>query len=788
MKKQHKFICIVSVVLTLIFSILSPYFGLAEESGQATQQQQDEGSQDTESAPTEPADTKEATTTLTDTNNSNQAADTNLTIKPNNAMYPITATTKVAENSLYTLYLDPKTANIRIVNKQTNKEWLGSPQVSRRTPPNNKKFIDSPVHIKYTGGADIAQTYTLKKDVETKLTIQNIDQGVRAQFDLTALKISFAVEYRLRDDGLELTVPYSSIKEDGASRLVSLEVLPFFHAGNETDEGAVFLPDGSGALMIFRENHPKYFSGYSEPVFGSDLTFKAESFNNITPIWRQAKPPKESVALPVFGIHRNDTGFLGIITEGEEDARINGIPAGIRNISLYRASAEFVYRKQDLIFIGNSGQIPLFQGEKIAGDRQIRYVLLEDKDADYVGMAKAYREYLVKEKGVKPVIQEEMPMSVHLLGGILRDEIIGSDFIKMTTFEQARAIIDEYAGKGINNLELTFTGWSEDGLYGDQPDHFPVDKHLGGSKGLKELVSYAKEKGISIYLQANYVRPFESSDGFSKRKDAIRGIDREVMESFNTYVSNGYNDNDETFYFLKPDRVFENHIKEELEDFAEMGIAGVSLKYMGDTIYSDLDPKSLTSRKQTADVWVNALDAFKEKVGKTAVDYGFAYTLGHVDRIDNVPQDSSHFVYTDQTVPFYQLVLHGLVSYTLKSSNLRDDSRMEFLRAVEYGALPSFELTFEPPSTLQRTMEDRLFSSSYSYWLDPSVEEYHQFAEIYKAIGNQQIVNHERINEQVYRTTYANGTQIIVNYGEEAMTIDGQTVKGLNYAMSGGGR
>jgi hypothetical protein len=586
---------------------------------------------------------------------------------------------------------------------------------------------------------------------------------------------------------LETTVPYDSIKETGTARLTSLEVLPAFNAGKETDQGALFVPDGSGALMVFRKNHPKYFSGYSEPVYGPDLAFKTESFNDIDPYWRQEKPPKESIALPVFGSYRNGTGFLGIITKGDKDAIINGIPAGIRSIALYRASAELVYRKSDVIFIGSSGQIPLFQGKKIAGDRQIRYVLLEDKEADYVGMAKAYREYLMKEKNLKPVKQDAMPLNVRLLGGLLRDEIIGTTFIEMTTFEQARSIIDQYAGMGVKNLELTFTGWSKDGLYGNQPDHFPVERQLGGAKGLKELASYAKEKGVSVYLQANYVRPFETSDGYSKRNDTIRGIDREVMESFNSFIASRYNNHDETFYFMKPERMLDKHIKNEVEDFADLGIAGVSLKYMGDTVYSDLDPASPASREQTADTWVSALDAFKEKVGKTSVDYGFAYTLGHVDRIDNAPMDSSHFVYTDQTVPFYQLVLHGLVTYTSKPTNLRDDSRIEFLRAVEYGALPSYELTYEPPSKLQRTMEDRLYSSSSSYWLKPSTEEYREFAKLYEQVGDQQIINHERISPQVYRTTYASGTQIIVNYGDAAQSVDGQTVKGLDYVVSGGG-
>jgi hypothetical protein len=776
MNKKHKIIGLATAVLTLAFGIAYPYVGLAETTGQVKQQteQQSEGG-DTEAAAAETKDTS-------------QTAAPSLTLQSGSSLYPVSATKKFAENSRLELYLDPKTANIRLVNKQSGKEWLGAPQVSRRTLPNNKKFMDSPVHVEYTEGADITQTYTLKTDLKTKLKVTEIDQGARAEFELTAVKISFAVEYRLREDGVEVTVPYDSIKEAGTARLTSLEVLPFFNAGSETDKGAILVPDGSGALMVFRKDHPKYFSGYSEPVYGPDAAFKTEQYTEIYPVFRKSKAPKEYIAMPVFGDYRNGTGFLGIITKGDKDALINGTPAGIRNIPYYRTAAEFVYRKMDVIFIGTSGQIPLFQSKKIEGDRQVRYVMLEDEEADYVGMAKAYRSYLVNEKGVKPVKQEGTPLNVQLLGGVLRDEIIGTTFIEMTTFEQARSIIDAYAEKGVKNLEITFTGWSKDGLYGNQPDHFPVETHLGGAKDLKELVGYAKEKGVSIYLQANYVRPFNSSDGYTKKKDAVRGIDREVMDSYNTWVSDNWINRRELFHLMKPERVLDNRIKKELDDFADLGVTGVSLQYMGNTIYSDLDPKSPATREQTAGAWVEALDSLKEKVGKTAVDYGFAYTLGHVDRIDNAPMDSSHFVYTDQTVPFYQIVLHGLVPYVAKPTNLRDDSETEFLRAVEYGALPSYELTYEPPSKLQRTMEDRLFSSDYSYWLDPSTEEYRKFAELHEKTAGQEIVNHERLSAQVYRTTYANGTQVVVNYGAEAATVDGLTVSALDYAVTGGGQ
>ncbi len=445
---------------------------------------------------------------------------------------PVTAVKKMMENDHYELYIDEKSGNVRVVDKATKIQWLGSPQVPRTTMPNNKKYMDSPVHVKYTEGTDTVQTYTLKEKTN-KFTIKQTEDGVRVSFTLTKEKLSFAILYKLTEDGLEVTIPSKSLKEKGTAKFVSIEPLPFWNAASGDEEGALFVPDGSGALIKYKKTHPQFFSGYSEVIYGADSDYDAANNTDIDDRWKKALSPKEKIALPVFGNYRGGIGSVGIVTSGQYDAKINATPSGIRAIPMYRTSVEFLYRKQDVIFIGTSGQIPFFQAEKIKGDRKVRYLLLQGEDAGYVGMAKAYRGYLQKEQNVKAIEHKGVPLNIRLYGGLERDEIIGTTFVKMTTFDQARALIDDYAGQGVTDLELTFEGWSEDGIYGDQPDHFPVEKKLGGAKDLRELAAYAKEKGVSLYLQANYARAYEKSDGMSKKKDAIRGMDREVKESPN---------------------------------------------------------------------------------------------------------------------------------------------------------------------------------------------------------------------------------------------------------------
>ncbi len=760
--------------MVLVLSSFLPNGGAAEKADE----------EDTEVIETENVDNTTEETNDTTTINNTTEQDT--VGEPD--LYPITATKKVTENHTFELYLDEANGNLRIINKKTDKEWLGTPQVDKQSIlPNNKSFMDSPIHIKYTDGASISQTYTLK-DPQNAVAIESIDQGVQVKFDVKELNVSFDLEYRLLDDGFEVTLPYDSLKEEGTVRLLSLEVLPFFNAAKKTDEGALFVPDGSGALMVFREDHPLYYSGYSQPIYGPDHTFASELGEVLDQGWTRSAPPKENIALPVFGNYRNNIGFLGIVTKGEEDANINATPSGIRGIPIYRSGVEFMFRKQDVMFIGSSGRIPLFQGNRIEGDRKVRYILLDDQDANYVGMANTYRNYLINEVGVKPVVPEDLTMNVSLLGGILREDIIGSTFIEMTTFEQVRTIIDSYLEEGVDHLNLTLKGWSKNGLYGNQPNHFPAARQLGGNKELQRLSDYADSKGISLHLETNYVRPFNKSKALKKRTDVVRGIDREVMDSPNYFISSRFSNPNQVFYLMKPEKVYQKHIVGDINKFKDLGISGIHFSYMGNLLYSDQDPNHLSSRKDTIEVWVNALNSYRENVGRTTVDYGFAYTLANVDQINNIPVDSSHFVYLDQTVPFYQIALHGLIPYTAAPANLRNDDKVEFLRSIEYGTYPNYELTFEPTSKMRRTMEDRLFSSEFSYWFGKSVDEYKRLAEIHQKTYDQPIVGHEQLTDKLVKVTYGNGVEIIINYGNEAINVSGVSVQAYDYTVIEGGR
>ncbi|PLT46470.1 hypothetical protein B8V81_4901 [Paenibacillus pasadenensis] len=700
------------------------------------------------------------------------------------AVYPVSATTKAAENERYILYGDPKSGNIRIVSKASGAEWLGTPQADRTTTPSNKKFMDSPVQINYTEGSETTSTYPLKEK-GAKIALKPQKDGLRADFDLPSLKLRLSVVYTLTEDGLTASIPDDSIVEGGSARLVSVELLPFFNAARGSDEGAILIPDGSGALIAFKEKHAPYYAGYSEPIYGPDLTFKTQSHDVVEEEWLHRQSNRERIALPVFGIYRNGVGSLGIVAEGEFAASINATPSGIRNIPFYRSGAEFVYRNDDVIFVGSTGRVPLFQAKRIEGDRSIAFKLLEGEEAGYPGMARAYRDYLIREKGVQPIRRDAAPFSLKLFGGILRDEVIGDSFVAMTSFDEAQAILDALAERGVRGIDATLSGWSAGGRYGDQPRHFPASGPLGGGDGLKRLTEHAAAGGSRIYLEAHYAQVSARSDGLRK-SDAVRGLNRDRQPLYEYFLASGWNDARRKFYMTKPQAAYDRYLKPELAKYAAAGAAGAAFAGIGESLYSDQAPDRYLSRGAAASVWRQMLEDSRSELGAASVSYGFAYTLGAVDRIEGAPMDSSHFLFADETVPFYQMALHGLIPYTAPPTNLRDDAAAERLRMLEYGAIPSYELTFKPTSALQRTDEDRLFSSGYEDWLDEAAQEYKDYAAIASRTMGEAIVDHEKLSRYVYRTTYEGGTQVWVNYGSEPAAQDGVAVPPMDYVVTEG--
>ena len=188
------------------------------------------------------------------------------------------------------------------------------------------------------------------------------------------------------------------------------------------------------------------------------------------------------------------------------------------------------------------------------------------------------------------------------------------------------------------------------------------------------------------------------------------------------------------------------------------------------------------SRQDFVGIWKDIVQISMQETGAAVIQGGNAYMLDTTDFFTRVPLDRYNYVFSEETVPFFPLAVHGLVRYTGDESNLRSD-RDEFLRAIEYGALPTFELTTNPSVLLTRTQYNRLYSSRFADWEPQIVDEYELFVRQLGYTVNLLMEDHRQIADGVYETVYEDGTRVIVNYKTRRYTDDENAVEGQNYLI-----
>ena len=165
----------------------------------------------------------------------------------------------------------------------------------------------------------------------------------------------------------------------------------------------------------------------------------------------------------------------------------------------------------------------------------------------------------------------------------------------------------------------------------------------------------------------------------------------------------------------------------------------------------------------------------------------FQYVNNYVDHIYALTDDYSYDLFSQEAVPFAQIALHGLVTYTSQYINEREEYTTQFLKDLEYGTVPSFIFTHEPTEALRFSYGLRLFSTEASGWENEAVQQYQIFNEVLGDVQDQFIVNHRKLANNVYETTYENGKRIIVNYSQtRSYVADGVTVEPRGYAVIGG--
>lgn len=692
----------------------------------------------------------------------------------------------VAENDDYKMLVDDRTAIIGIENKSTGYIWWSSPIGSTRdsvaTPLLIQELRSSNV---MTYGIPASRTTKIIRSNEDKCSVKVSDctDGVKVTYDYSTLGIKYPVEYTLEDDHLKASLKVAEVEESGTENIITqLTLLGSFGAGAPDEDGYFVVPDGSGALINFN-NGKKTSNVYSQRIYGSDKTAVPNNAPAVT----------EQVYLPCYGIVKEDNAMLVVASKGDSNATINASVSGQSKSSYNLCNFSFTLRGTDTFYMsGNTKtELTVFESGGIKSDDiEVLYYPISKDNASYVDIAEKYRNYLTENKGVAVSTKENSsPLYIDLYGGVEKEvPVMGipvTQKTSITSYSQAEEILRNLSDSGVDEMVVSYNNWTNAGICDEIDYKAKPSGTLGGKGDFEDLTNFMSQKNIEFYPTVNNMSFYSGNGYYSFSDTAVRvsGAYSRIISYDRAYGVQ--NDFKETMSLLSPN-AFKEVYSNVAENYSDAGLKGVSLGDMTSALYGDYGKLGI-SRFKTMTILEESYSTLNSSLSnKILADSANAYALPYVSHITEVPLSSSRYDVFDEDIPFYQLVLHGVIPYSTTAVNGSADSETLLLMAIATGSNLYFDMLYEETSVLKDTDFDVYYYANYEHWLNTATAEYKLASEIIKGVSNCTITDYVVSDDNVITTTYSNGTVIKVDLENKTIDNNGQVYKLDEYAEEGG--
>ena len=698
----------------------------------------------------------------------------------------------IIENGELALYADLEKGHIALKNKRSGTFWYSVPNdfLNDRITSGEKRIdIFSELVVGYLEKSDengAVDTFMVNSHIDCvrngTVKVKKQQSGIRVEYTFLSINTVISVEYSLTDEGFYASIPLEEIKNDDDFILVNIALLPYFGAGNSMDNGYLFIPDGCGALVNFN-NQVDTVSGYKAYVYGEELSKDTDSKNTET----------KTVRMPVYGIQKNGEALFAIITEGDAMSSINARNGNAdMGYNSVWSQAELAILSRTMLY-EDSWQNRTTISKAATSERNVnrytvRYTCLNGENAGYMGMAEIYRKYLIDEKGLKASESKGGALALSLYGAADKQAyFIGIPYTKtltLTSFKEARKILETLKKKGVDKTAVQYLGVFGTVLNRKLPQSATPLSKLGGKKGLDALSKYINENDGELYPEIDFVRFRKSGNGYSKNNDASKNAFGYTAKQYE-YLRSIYvrNDSLDEYLLLSPKKLT-GLADKLLKKYSSLDMTGASMSAEGQLCYSDFDEKNGIYRSDIAEIYEGIFKKYRDSGIKLAFSDANAYTFPYADRIYNAPSASGSYYMFDKDVPFYQIVLHGLLHLTTEPITSANDRETALLFAAETGSEVLFNGMSEDASVLSGTRYDYLYSTTFDLWCDTAVKMYERLKPLYEKTSNSTIIGHTETGDLTV-TVYENGTQVFVNYGSYPTEYNGVSVPSRDFMVVG---
>jgi hypothetical protein len=619
------------------------------------------------------------------------------------------------------------------------------------------------------------------------------DEHYRLDTRFIDMDLLIRLHIHLTDRGINYRIFDNEIEGKGANSMASIIITPFMGAAggvrqyfdpntgdygeeipNTMTPGYAFVPDGSGALIRYYDNTVS-INRYIGKVYGNNPSESRFYYDNNVYAVRKKEP-----LMPVFGvaIGNNQQAFVAWVDDGGEQMEIVMSPK--QNLTNYNfIYPRFVYNRQMHQVYNRKGEgyFRLYP-DRLHYDISLNYHFLEGEEADYVGMALAYRSHLI-ENGtlISGKVQPDgkVPLRTDFIMSDVKKSVVGYTNVVTTNAKEVGEIINDMLNSGISSINGGLLGFQNGGITTGKPWTLNFNRSIGTKGDFRKLFEETSALGVDLSFAQDYATinriqmNLPRNQAYHRNRWGIRAWDNEDFFLPVQEIS-----------FARPQRSAD-WFTQQAKKAAAIGAPSVTADGITNRLISHWGRSDAITASQTIDLYENTFASSPIPVinAKTPNQYLWKYT----DRFLETPVLPTQYILQTDTVPFLQMVLHGTMEMYAPYANFSFYTQRDILRMIDYNVYPSFALTHEPAHLLSSTNSLKYFSTEYEVYRDIIKRVYTEVSEALSHVKGREWIDRKVLAEGVILNEYSGGIKILINYTDDEFLYSNVTVKALTAAL-----
>ena len=680
------------------------------------------------------------------------------------------------EKNLELEWDDEKKA-VLLINKTTNKIWSN---VSTDPSADGNSNLMSPLNIQVSNSENLSWEIVNGYDaaiINGKVSCKKSDNGLLVTYYFQSYGISIPVKYEINNGYMRTSIVTEQIIEKNKYKLVSVSLSPNLCSVKNTENNGsyLFLPVGSGALMSTKEN-ANGARKYSGDIYGYEYAGLRSDYLT----------DEEKIRMPVFGAKDENDALFCIIEEPVGYAELNA-DAGDSSTGISRVYPKFYMRGYDVLPIT---EMTLYLGGseyRIAADDMsdanpsIIYYPMSGGNSDYNAMAKLYREYLQTQNQAFKSETISPSFSLTLYGGTqITTTTLGIPHKStrvLTSYDSATKIVGDLSDNSEFLPNVRMVGFGSSGVIpGKLAGGFSLSNIYGSNSDRKRLMQLCDDKNILLSWDFDLVRFSKTGNGFSSLFSAAKTASSRTAIVYPIAVPDRTNITAKGYHLLKRNKT-STAVNKLTKYLSKQNIDAVSLFTLTEITYSDFSSKDFYSKNSIENSVNNSIKVFHDNDIKV-IGGSNIFAAVNSDAVYDVPIDSGEYNDFSETIPFYQMVLHGYKNLYSTTLNSAGDFQRNIVRALSTGTnlsfsfIDSYDTKFQTSDTIYLdTGSAKLYSLVYNRKKEKVETVISKYKDIYSEVSSSEILSFRWENSDISVTVFSNGKTLYANHSQNNVKI-----------------